>query len=187
MDELQLLIIIIYNTDFDGRTDEHGAPVSRRDRATPHNLRNLPHSNRDIFARFQLLFAPEVRQISGVARSLLRHLWCLFRLFFTVFRSFSFLVRSARTVGTKVKVKYTDIAVRSLTCHTATGTHTPYRTTQCYLPPDRKWEVTFPPLPQTKLVLDKATPEGCKAEDDLVGWLHTEMVYPPEDGHPSHY
>jgi len=19
---------------------------------------------------------------------------------------------------------------------------------------------------------------------DLVGWLHTEMVYPPEDGHP---
>jgi len=24
-------------------------------------------------------------------------------------------------------------------------------------------EVTFPPLPQTKLVLDLATPEGCKA------------------------
>ena len=35
------------------------------------------------------------------------------------------------------KVKYTDIAVRSLTCHTTTGTHTPYRITQCYLPPDR--------------------------------------------------
>ena len=25
-------------------------------------------------------------------------------------------------------------------------------------------EVTFPPLPQPKLVLDSATPEGCKAE-----------------------
>ena len=35
------------------------------------------------------------------------------------------------------KVKYTDIAVHSLTCHTATGTHMPYRITQCYLPPDR--------------------------------------------------
>ena len=31
----------------------------------------------------------------------------------------------------------TDIAVRSLTCHTATGTHMPYRLTQCYLPSDR--------------------------------------------------
>ena len=133
MDELQLLIIIIYNTDFDGRTDEHAALVSRRDRATPHNLRNLPHSNPDIFAPFQLLFAPELRQICGVAR----HLRCLFRLLFAVFRSFSFLVRPTRTVG-KVKVKYTDIAVRSLTCHTATGTHTPYRIAQCYLPPDKK-------------------------------------------------
>jgi len=30
-----------------------------------------------------------------------------------------------------------DIAVRSLTCHTATGTHIPYGITQCYLLPDR--------------------------------------------------
>ena len=37
----------------------------------------------------------------------------------------------------------------------------PYEITQCYLPPA---EVTFPPLPQPKLVLDLATPEGCKAE-----------------------
>ena len=29
-----------------------------------------------------------------------------------------------------------DIAVRSLTPHTATGTHMPYRITHCYLPPD---------------------------------------------------
>ena len=37
----------------------------------------------------------------------------------------------------------------------------PYEITQCYLPPGRG---TFPPLPQPKLVLDLATPEGCKAE-----------------------
>ena len=43
-------------------------------------------------------------------------------------------------------------------------------------------EVTFPPLPQPKLVLDLATPEGCKARVDPGGWL--EMVY-PHNGHPS--
>ena len=32
------------------------------------------------------------------------------------------------------KVEYTDIAVRSLTCHTATGTRMPYGITQCYPP-----------------------------------------------------
>ena len=33
---------------------------------------------------------------------------------------------------------YMDIAVRSPTCQaTATGTHMPYRITQCYLPPGR--------------------------------------------------
>ena len=37
-----------------------------------------------------------------------------------------------------------------------------YEITQCYLPPGRG---DFPtPLPQPKLVLDLATPEGCKAE-----------------------
>jgi len=35
------------------------------------------------------------------------------------------------------KVNYTDIAVRSLTCHTAAGTHMPHGITQCYLPPGR--------------------------------------------------
>jgi len=34
-----------------------------------------------------------------------------------------------------------------------------------------------------KLVLDLASPEGCKAE--LIGWLTTELLYAPEDGHPS--
>ena len=37
-----------------------------------------------------------------------------------------------------------DIGSHSVTCHPA--------------------EVTFPPLPQTKLVFDLVTPEGCKAE-----------------------
>jgi len=32
------------------------------------------------------------------------------------------------------------------------------------LPSCHPAEVTFPPLPQPKLVLDLATPEGCKAE-----------------------
>ena len=36
-----------------------------------------------------------------------------------------------------VKLKYKDIAVHSLTCQTAMGTHMPYRITQCYLPPGR--------------------------------------------------
>jgi len=31
-------------------------------------------------------------------------------------------------------------------------------------------EVTFPPLPQPKLVLDLATPEGCKAELTCHTW-----------------
>ena len=37
----------------------------------------------------------------------------------------------------------------------------PYGITQCYLPPA---EVTFLPLPQPKLVLNLASPEGCKTE-----------------------
>jgi len=43
------------------------------------------------------------------------------------------------------KVKFTDIAVRSQTCHTATGTHMPYGITQCYLPPDRGDLTAFTP------------------------------------------
>ena len=43
------------------------------------------------------------------------------------------------------------------------GTHMPYRITQCYLPPDTG-DIPAPPLPQPKLVLDIATPEGYKAE-----------------------
>ena len=46
----------------------------------------------------------------------------------------------------KVKYRCTDIAVRSLTCHATTGgAHVPYRTTQCYLPPDRADIPAFTP------------------------------------------
>jgi len=45
--------------------------------------------------------------------------------------------------------------------HTATGIHVPYGTTQRYLPPGRGDSPAFTPA---KLVLDLATPEGCKAE-----------------------
>ena len=48
--------------------------------------------------------------------------------------------------------------LRKLTCHM--GSHS----VTCH-PAD----VTFPPLPQPKLVLDLATPEGCKAELDVIG------------------
>ena len=77
----------------------------------------------------------------------------------------------------KVKVKYTDSHFRSLTCHTATETHIPYRIAQCYLPPDRGDISAFTPAEAGTRLTDP----------DLVGWLHTEMVYPPEDGHPSRY
>ena len=45
----------------------------------------------------------------------------------------------------------------------------------------------FLPLPQPNLVLDLLTQERCKAEFDLIGWLHTEMICPLKDGHPSKY
>ena len=56
---------------------------------------------------------------------------------------------------------YTDIAVRNLTCYTATGTHVPYKITQCYLPPGRgDIPALNPPEACTRLM----TPDGCKAE-----------------------
>jgi len=44
---------------------------------------------------------------------------------------------------------------------TARENHMPYGITQCYL---SSGSGDFPALPQPKLVLDLATPEGCKAE-----------------------
>jgi len=53
----------------------------------------------------------------------------------------------------------------------------PYEIIQCYLPPGRG---DVPPLPQPKLVLDLATPEGCKAE---LTW----MVVISQDSLPAKY
>ena len=51
--------------------------------------------------------------------------------------------------------------LRELTCHVGS------RSVTCHLS-----ELTFPPLPQPKLVLDLATPEGCKAElTELAGYI----------------
>ena len=76
------------------------------------------------------------------------------------------------------------IAVRNLTCHTATETHMPYRITQCYLPPDRGDIPACTPAEAGTRLSDPGRTQGCV---DLVGWLHTEMVYLPEGGHPSEY
>jgi len=81
----------------------------------------------------------------------------------------------------KSKVKYTDIAVCSLICHTAMGTHVSHSVT-CHLT-----EVTFLPLPPTEAGTWLTDPGGMQGWDDLVGLLHIEMVYPPEDGQPSKY
>ena len=51
---------------------------------------------------------------------------------------------AVRKVATSLRELTCRMGSHSVTCHPA--------------------EVTFPPLPQPKLVLDSATPEGCKAE-----------------------
>ena len=69
--------------------------MSHRDRAMPHNLRNLPNPINPfslVFNSFSLTFAPRVRQISQIMwrRAVPpRHLSQLFRFLITVFRSFS--------------------------------------------------------------------------------------------------
>ena len=69
-------------------------------------------------------------------------------------------------------------------CHTATGTHMLHGIIQCYLPPDRG---DIPALTPAEAGTRLSNPRGMQGWVDLVGLLHTEMVYPPEDGHPSRY
>ena len=57
----------------------------------------------------------------------------------------------------------------------------PYGITQCYLPPDRGDIPAFTPAEAGTRLSD---PGGIQCGLDLVSWLHTEMAYPPEDGHP---
>jgi len=60
---------------------------------------------------------------------------------------------------------------------TATECHLPYEITQCYLPPH-----TSEHTPHWF-----SYPGGMEGWVDLGDWLHTEMVYPHTDGHPSKY
>jgi len=63
--------------------------------------------------------------------------------------------------------------------------------TQCYLPPGRGDIPAFIPEKGIPAKLVHCTrskkPGGMQGRFDLVDWLHTEMVYPPEDGHPSQH
>ena len=56
--------------------------------------------------------------------------------------------------------------------------------TQCYLPLDRG---DIPALTPAEAGTRLRDPGGMQGSVDLVGLLHTEMVYPPEDGHLSGY
>jgi len=56
--------------------------------------------------------------------------------------------------------------------------------TQCYLPPGRG---DIPALTPAEAGTRFSDPGGMQRRVDLVGGLHSEMVYPPEDGHPSKY
>jgi len=113
--------------------------------------------------------------------------WKFFSKLWTLGSSLASLNMELFTLSTHrggASAKYMDIAVRSLTCHTATGTHMPYRITQCYLPPDRSVIPAFTPAEDGTRLSDL---RGMQGWVDLVGLLHTEMVHPPKDGHPSKY
>jgi len=60
----------------------------------------------------------------------------------------------------------------------------PHGITQCYLPPGRGDIAALTPA---EAVTPLSDPGGMQGRVDLVGLLHTDMVYPPEDGHPSRY
>ena len=60
----------------------------------------------------------------------------------------------------------------------------PYGIIQCYLPPDRG---DIPALTPAEAGTRLSDPGGMQGWVDLVGLLHTEMEYSPEDGHPSQY
>jgi len=75
-----------------------------------------------------------------------------------------------------IAVRKVATPLRELTCHVGI--------TQCYLPPDRG---DIPALTPAEAGTRLSDPGGMQGWVDLVGLLHTEMVYPPENGHPSGY
>jgi len=46
-------------------------------------------------------------------------------------------------------------------------------------------EVTFQPLPQPIVAGIQFNDHLTEPELTCLAWLHTKVVYPPEDGHPS--
>jgi len=81
------------------------------------------------------------------------------------------------------KKSNTDIAVRHISRHahrygnsTAVWNHTVFPATR------QRWHSRLNP---SKAGTRFSDPGGMQSRVDLVGWLHTEIVYPPEDGHPS--
>jgi len=71
------------------------------------------------------------------------------------------------------KVNYTDIAVRSLTCHTATGTRMQYWITQCYLLSDR---AGIPVFTLAEAGTQLSDPGGMQGSVNLVGLLHAVIA-----------
>ena len=74
-----------------------------------------------------------------------------------------------------IAVRKVATPLRELTCHMGS---------QCYLPPGRGDIATLTPAEAGTQLSDPGRMQG---QVDLVGLLHTEMVYPTEDGHPSRY
>ena len=60
----------------------------------------------------------------------------------------------------------------------------PHGITMCYLPSGRG---DIPALTPAEAGTPLSDPGGMQGWVDLVGLLHTEVVYQPEDGHPSRY
>jgi len=66
---------------------------------------------------------------------------------------------------------------------TATECHLPHGITQCY-----PAQVNTPRLTLARQAGTRFTyPGGMEGWVGLDDWLHTEMVYPPADGHTSKY
>jgi len=63
-------------------------------------------------------------------------------------------------------------------------TDMPYRITQCHLPPSRG---DIPAFTSAEAGTQLSDPREMQGWVNVVGLLHAENVYPPENGHPSQY
>ena len=92
-------------------------------------------------------------------------------------------VRFSRNAVSKY-VSNKCISVRKVATPLREHTCQPHGITQCYLPPGRS---DIPALTPAEAGTRLSDPGGMQDWVNLVGLVHTEMVYPPEDGHPSRY